>query len=665
MLRAIGCSPAGGQTFICFLCLNLRNRSMVSRVRRTSPGSAYESAQSPMRAKEIFRATKVCEEVVGGNMDTFFSFWGSRCLRTKAGFQALGLGLGALLLCLPAFAQFNLGSIAGTVTDASGGVIAGANVTVTDVERGVSRTLTTDSAGEYSATSLTPGSYSVRAQFTGFQTLNRTGILVGVGQAVRVDLAMQPGAQTQTVTVTEAVPLVDATSATLGGTLSNEAINDLPLNGRNFQNLITLRPGVIIQPGGGAWTQSTDGLRAGATLYYVDGLMDNDYNVGWTVVNAPTPITEAGSILPIDAIQEFNLEQNPKAEFGWKPGAVVNVGIKSGTNTLHGSAYAFGRSDAWDARNFFNPTKNNDGSPQAKLPLSLENFGATVGGPIIKDRLFFFAAYEGRRDLIGVSAILAVPETSAANGDTIFNINAAKADIATKCPACTLSPVSQTLLGLYPANDSASAFETIQLPNTDRTDNGIAKIDFHINDRNTLNGMLFVSDYTGLGNDRAYANVKFLTLIPMRDWANNYSWVWTPSSHWVNEVRFGFNRMTQNIANSDIGVAASSYGINTGPAASVGGLPTILIGNFAELGTVFTRPGFNGPSPLYDGLDNVSYVRGKHTFKFGFELARIHADAAGKAFGRGLITFTGGNCFRRVLAAGGLSRWISWHSTGQ
>ena len=157
----------------------------------------------------------------GENMDTFLSFLGSRYLRTKAAFQAFGLGLGVLLLCLPAFAQLNLGSIAGTVTDASGGVIAGANVTVTDVERGVSRTLTTDSAGEYSATSLTPGSYSVRAQFTGFQTLNRTGIAVGVGQAVRVDLAMQPGAQTQTVTVTEAVPLVDTSNEVLSSTVES------------------------------------------------------------------------------------------------------------------------------------------------------------------------------------------------------------------------------------------------------------------------------------------------------------------------------------------------------------------------------------------------------------------------------------------------------------
>ena len=134
-------------------------------------------------------------------MDTFLSSFCLRCLNTKKAFQALGLGLGVLLLCLPAFSQLNLGSIAGTVTDTSGAVISGATVTVTDLERGVSRTLTTDTAGQYSAPGLTPGTYSVRAEFAGFQALNRTGISVGVGQAVRVDLAMPPGSQTQTVTV--------------------------------------------------------------------------------------------------------------------------------------------------------------------------------------------------------------------------------------------------------------------------------------------------------------------------------------------------------------------------------------------------------------------------------------------------------------------------------
>ncbi len=555
----------------------------------------------------------------------------------------LAVMLTTLLVCSPAFSQVNFGRILGSVTDPSGAAVAGATVTVTNVGTNVSRTLTADSAGAYVAAALVPGTYTVRAEAKGFRTVEHQGVLVEVGTDVRVDVALAIGATTQTVTVTEAVPLVDLNSATLGGTLSNEAINDLPLNGRNFQNLITLRPGVIIQPGGGAWTQSTNGLRAGATIYYVDGLMDNDYNVGWTVVNAPTPITEAGSVLPIDAIQEFNLEQNPKAEFGWKPGEVVNVGIKSGTNSLHGTAYAFGRDSSWDARNFFNPIGQN------KLPLTLENFGATVGGPIFRDKLFFFAAYEGRRDLIGNIFGVSIPETTsqpgapttacATGGDCANSIpDASKALIAA---GITPSTVSTKLLNLFPANSSSTISETLGFPNTDQTDNGIAKIDYHINDRNTLTGMLFVSEYTGVGEDRAYANAAFLSVIPMKDWANNYSWIWTPNSQWVNEVRFGFNRMTQDIINADSAVPATTYGINTG-ITKPGGLPTIQIGPFTELGTSFTRPALNGPSPLYDGLDNVSYVRGKHTFKFGFELASIHADAAGFAFGRGNISFNGG-----------------------
>jgi len=558
----------------------------------------------------------------------------------------LNVMLAGLFVCSPAFSQVNFGRILGNVTDPSGAAVAGATVTVTNVGTNVSRTLTADSAGAYVAAALVPGTYSVRAEAKGFKTVEHQGVPVEVGTDVRVDVALTLGATTQTVTVTESVPLVDTTNATLGGTLSNEAINDLPLNGRNFQNLITLRPGVIIQPGGGAWTQSTNGLRAGATIYYVDGLMDNDYNVGWTVVNAPTPTTEAGSVLPIDAIQEFNLEQNPKAEFGWKPGAVVNVGIKSGTNSLHGTAYAFGRDGDWDARNFFNPVG------QAQLPVQLENFGATVGGPVIKDRLFFFAGYEGRRDLIGNSFGLAIPETVSqqplpaspgcpTGGDCVNSVPDAEA--ALTAAGVPISTISTKLLALYPANATNSPNASFGFPNTDRTDNGIAKIDYHINDRNTLSGMLFVSDYFGVGEDRAYANKAFLTVIPMRDWANNYSWIWTPNSRWVNEARFGFNRMTQNITNGDSGVLANGtgYPLDTG-ITYPGGLPTIQIGPFTELGTSFTRPALNGPSPLYDGLDNVSYVRGKNTFKFGFELASIHADAAGFAFGRGQISFNGG-----------------------
>src|SRR5882724_4084825 len=173
----------------------------------------------------------------------------------------LGGVLGVLLLCLPLFSQGNFGRILGTVTDQSGGVISGATVTVLDTQRGVARTLTTDQAGEYSAPTLIPGDYTVRVEAKGFKRVDRQNVVLEVGKEVRVDLTVQPGDQAQTITVTEAAPLVETTNATLGGTLNNTDINDMPLNGRNYQLLLALRPGVMVQPGGGPWTQSTNGIR--------------------------------------------------------------------------------------------------------------------------------------------------------------------------------------------------------------------------------------------------------------------------------------------------------------------------------------------------------------------------------------------------------------------
>ena len=208
--------------------------------------------------------------------------------------------------------------------------------------------------GAYNAPNLTPGTYTVRAEAKGFRRLERQNVVLEVGKEIRVDLTVQPGEQEQTVTVTEAVPLVETTNATLGGTLDNADISSLPLNGRNYQNLVGLRPGVMVQPGGGPWTQSTNGVRPDESAWMVDGVINANFFDARPVINMPSPFTDGATILPIDAIQEFNLMENPKAEYGFKPGAVVNVGIKSGTNTLHGSAYAFGRDGSWDARNDFN-----------------------------------------------------------------------------------------------------------------------------------------------------------------------------------------------------------------------------------------------------------------------------------------------------------------------
>lgn len=559
-----------------------------------------------------------------------------------AGILLLGVTLGTVLVCLPTLAQVNFGRISGTVTDSSGGVVSGTTVTVTNTETNVTRNLTADSVGAYAAAALIPGTYSVRAEAPGFKAVVHQGVVVQVGIETRVDLRLEVGATAQTVTVTEETPLVDATSATLGGTLTSEAINDLPLNGRNFQNLISLRPGVVIVPGGGPWQQSTNGQHPLATIYYVDGLMDNDYNLGWTVMNTSTPISDAGSVLPIDAIQEFNLEQNPKAEFGWKSGEVVNVGIKSGTDSLHGSAYAFGRDGAWDARNFFNPV------PQKIAPVQLENFGGSLGGSIVRNKLFFFGAYEDRRDQIGNSFAMSIPETlsqatsSNPAGDTTNSIPDAEAALSKA--GIPISSVSVKLLSIFPANTSSSPIETFGFPNTDQTDNGILKVDYNINAHNVLSGMFFHSVYAGIGEDHPYVSPRFDTSIPMSNWVNNYSWIWTPNSNWVNEARFGFNRLTLNTFTADGGVSATSYGINTG-ITTPGGLPTIVIGAFNPLGGNIVRPGLFGPDPVYNGLDNVSYEHGNHAFKFGFELSHIAADAGDDVFGRGQISFGGGGAF--------------------
>ncbi|MGH9681635.1 MAG: carboxypeptidase-like regulatory domain-containing protein, partial [Candidatus Acidiferrales bacterium] len=190
--------------------------------------------------------------------------------------QGLAVALGALLLCTPAFSQGSAGRILGTVTDANGGAVVGATVTVFDVARGTSRALTTDDSGAYNAPNLLPGQYRVRAEFKGFKATERQNLTLEVAQELRVDLVLQPGEQQQTITVTEEIPLVNTTNAELGGTIQNATINDLPLNGRNFENLLNLRPGVTKYAGNSAWTQSSNGLRPHDNMFLVDGVNSND-----------------------------------------------------------------------------------------------------------------------------------------------------------------------------------------------------------------------------------------------------------------------------------------------------------------------------------------------------------------------------------------------------
>jgi hypothetical protein len=250
-----------------------------------------------------------------------------------------------LMICafsLPALAQSTAGRILGTVTDQSGAAVAGATVVVTDVAaRHFANAHHRRNRGYVAPTccrELTRSTWRRRVSRPGAaECRHRSRHRRPRGLRAATGTSIGDGGRRR------GVPLVNTTSSTLGGTLSNEEINDLPLNGRNYENLLQLRPGVMRYPGGGFSTTSANGLRAEDNAYYIEGLFNSEPYSGQAIINGAGIAGDSATILPIDSIQEFNLQQNPPAEYGWKPGAVVNVGLKSGTNKVHGTAFGFGR----------------------------------------------------------------------------------------------------------------------------------------------------------------------------------------------------------------------------------------------------------------------------------------------------------------------------------
>src|SRR5438270_7900155 len=564
-------------------------------------------------------------------------------------FVKFALVLAALFVMVltsgPAYPQGDTGRILGVVTDQSGGYVANAKVTITDVARGVSETLTADSDGAYVAINLLPGTYTVRAEFKGFKTFERKNILLEVGKDVRVDAVLQPGSTNETIVITEQVPMVDTTSTTLGGTISNEIINDLPLNGRNYQNLISLRPGTSIYPGGGPWTQTTNGIRPEDTSYIVDGVTNDEAFMGLSVTNAAAVIGDAATLIPIDAIQEFNTQVNPKAEFGWKPGAVTSVGLKSGTNDIHGTAYGFGRSDSFDARNYFNPA----GDP--KTPVELEQYGGSAGGHIIKDKLFYFGAFEGQMYTVGNSLPGHVPTTASivggggngcvliTTGDCSISVADATQDLLAQNPSFVVNPLSNYLLGFYAPtpNTGQGTFVSLNYPNVNSSKNAIGKVDYHVSDHHALSGSYFFGNDTIVGMDFFELLPQFRTKVHSRAQDVSAHWAWSPSSTLANELRGGFTHYVLQILPDDIGFP---YKINTGLSNPLlSGIPDIRISPFSQLGSFHNFPKIVGPDKVYDFIDQLSYLRGKHAFKFGGELRRDLVHQATFRAGRGRMRF--------------------------
>jgi Carboxypeptidase regulatory-like domain len=549
---------------------------------------------------------------------------------------------GMFLTGAPLCAQTDTGRILGNVFDQTQSVVVGAAVTITDVQRDIARSLVTNGSGEYLAPNLQPGVYLVRVAAPGFRSVERRNIELEVAKDLRLDFELQPGDTQQTVTVTEEAPLVDSTSAVLGGTLTNQTINEMPLNGRNFMNLLQLRPGVMIMPGGGKWSQTTNGLRVDHNVYIVDGIDSIEGFSALSVVNGNSFSGDTSSSLPIDAIQEFNTQQNPKAEYGWKPGAIVNIGVKSGTNERHGTAYAFGRDSALDAANPFIQ------AGQAKQVTQLQQFGATMGGPIRKDKIFYFGAYEGQRELIGAPASYQVPTTASLGG----NVTNSLTDACNAVPAALRNPLSLAMAGMgancQVVSPQANLFQTGSstnyvpiIPLDTQQDNALLKTDYRINERHNLSGEYYYSNYRGLGTQNQVHDYWRSTNAITSQIAGVH-WTWTPNPMLVNEARFGMNRVYQYLGSAECaaGVGPDTSYLHTGAQSC--GFPQISIQGFFALGGNSNFPKQQGPDYTFQFLDDVSYTHGRHAFKFGGEFRRMKYHGGTFRLGKGNISFRSG-----------------------
>lgn len=560
-----------------------------------------------------------------------------------------------LALSITNLAQTYQGRILGTVTDESGAAVRAAKVTITNVETGLSRTHETTDSGDYAAPNLPPGVYNVVVEASGFKRVERTAIRIEVAKDARIDITLPAGQLSESVTVTTEPAPIDRTSTTLGGTFSNKAINDLPLNGRDFQNLVVLRPGVQRSPGGGFLSISSNGNRPENNNFIIDGTDNNDPYYGTTVVNAEGVQGTPGTILPIDAIQEFNAQEHPNAEYGFKPGAIVNLGLKSGTNEIHGSVYGFERNSYFDARNFFN-TKD-----QPQKALRQHQFGGSVGGPIIRNRTFFFGAYEGIRAFVSNSNLVSSPATVSLGGDPEQSIPDAIAALAAR--GIAVSALSRNLIGtgtftgngtfpgLFPGNDGSNPAGPTQVsagfPNLNRMDNFIIKVDHQINQKNTLSGRYFFGDSLQTEQDITVLRPEWRSTSDLNAQVIGVNWVWTVSERLVNEAKFGYNRFWQAIQTADHDKdPVATYGINTGVTDPVNfGMPTIAISGFNQLGGNRGWPLLTTPNQTFQFVDNLSYTLGNHTIRFGGEFRHGSTDNLRDRSGKGRIRFEGDGAF--------------------
>ena len=580
--------------------------------------------------------------------------------------------LAGTLLAFPIAAQVSTAELSGEVTDPSGASVVGAKVTAVNADTGAAREAATDALGSYIMTLLQPGAYNLSVEAPGFRKTVQNGVVLQVNQRARVDFSLQVGQINETVKVAATAPLLESQSSSLGSVVAERFVNELPINGRNFVQLATLSPGVT---GVGFSVTGTimsgtrpddrrppseifsNGNREGANNFLYDGVDNND-RLTLSIVLRPA----------IEAVREFKVQTNLySADLGRNSGAIVDVVTKSGSNELHGSAFEFLRNSAMDARNYYN-TKSTPFPP-----FRFNQFGAAVGGPVARNRTFFFADYEGFRRISLNSFLASVPTVAMRRGDfsaenRIFDPLTTRQTGTTftrdqfannQIPASRFDPVTLKLINAYPTPQASRSFSNY-LANPaqrQRWDQGDVRIDHHFRASDTFFARWAVQHIetlvpntfapaeipglpkpVGLGNEDSFAGTSFS---PVQHAVAN--WVHIFSPRLLNELRAGFSRYVVdyfaegaepglNLGNK-LGIPNS----NTSPQQSV--LPVIQPANFTGIGHSRTMPILRR-SNAFNYVDNVTFTSGRHTWKFGGDVRRRRITDYGVNRGSGRFDFT-------------------------
>jgi hypothetical protein len=533
-------------------------------------------------------------------------------------------------LAVPSSAQVAGGAIAGTVSDPSGAVLTQVQLSVTNVATGVGTTATTNHDGYYSVPNLLPGIYQITATASGFAKEIARGITVSVGEQATVNLVMKVGAATEQVEVTSAASAIETSSSTLSGVVGERAVRELPLNGRDWTQLATLEPGVATvrsQMGlssergqRGLGTQLTiSGGRPQENTYRLNGVNINDYSNGG-------PGSVLGLNLGVDAVAEFSvLTSNYSAEYGRTSGGVINAISRSGSNAFHGSGYYFRRDSALDARNYFDTA--------TKPPFYRHQYGGSIGGPIKRDKTFFFADYEGIRQSLGFTIIDNMPTQAARDGhihDAAGNpINITVNDLIK--PYLTFFPLPNG-----PAVGLDTAIWTFTAQNVTSEEFVTNRVDHNISQNDKLFATYMFDQGRTSSPDQTNAKIQqFRSRRQLFTLEENHSF----SSNFLNAARFGLSRIRANIQETlgAVNPAAADVSLGTVPGRAAAQIS--FAGTTAFLGGVGGITTFNFWWTSIQGYDDALYTHGKHSIKFGVSMERIRSNMNGVSNPNGVWTF--------------------------